>query len=218
MGAIALAAEAFTLGFSSGPVCVASCAPVLVPVIAVARPTARGAGATLGRFLAGRLAGYLGFACLAWLLGFSLRLPAPAHAWVYGISDLAIATLLAVYGIEIGRHGRRKECPAGWARRSAFRFQGFAPVLLGFASGLTLCPPFLAAGVRAAESPGLAQALFFFFCFFVGTSLWFAPSISLALLRRFEAVGLVARFVLFLLAGYYTYLAFVVLLRARFHG
>ena len=59
MAATGLAAEAFLLGISSGPVCLASCSPVLLPVLAAERQPARGTGIVLGKFLAGRLAGYL---------------------------------------------------------------------------------------------------------------------------------------------------------------
>ena len=104
------------------------------------------------------------------------------------------------------------------ARLFAHRFRSFAPVILGFVSGLTLCPPFVAAGVRAAGSGGLAHSLLFFLCFFFGTSIWFAPSVGLGMLRRFAAVGVVARLTLFLLAGYYGYLAVIVLGRVFFHG
>ena len=68
-----LMTEALLLGVSSGPVCLASCSPILVPVLAAEQKSPRGTGALLAQFLGGRLAGYLGFACLAWLLGLSLR-------------------------------------------------------------------------------------------------------------------------------------------------
>jgi hypothetical protein len=165
----------------------------------------------LSQFLSGRLAGYLAFACIAWLLGTTIRPQPRMRAWAFGFSDLAIAALLAGYGFAMRRKPFEKACPATWARRFAKRYSSYASVYLGFASGLSLCPPFVAAGVRAAQSSGLGSALFFFLCFFLGTSVWFAPSVSLATLRRVEAVGVVARLVLFVLAGYYAYLATIAL-------
>jgi hypothetical protein len=70
----ALMTEALLLGVSSGPVCLASCTAVLIPVLAAEQRSPRGTGALLAQFLGGRLAGYLLFACLAWLLGLSLQL------------------------------------------------------------------------------------------------------------------------------------------------
>jgi hypothetical protein len=175
----------------------------------------------LAQFLTGRLAGYLGFACLAWLLGLSLNLQPRSRALVYGLADLGLAIFLAGYAWTMRAQPAApcgQPCPAARARLLAHRYRSFAPVILGFVSGLTLCPPFVAAGVRAAESGGLAHSLFFFLCFFFGTSIWFAPSVGLGLLRRFAAVGVVARLTLFLLAGYYGYLALIVLGRVFFHA
>jgi sulfite exporter TauE/SafE len=65
-------AEALALGFGSGPICVASCGPVLLPWLG-AEP--RDLGTTsrlLAIFLGGRLAGYLAFAVVAWAIGVTL--------------------------------------------------------------------------------------------------------------------------------------------------
>jgi sulfite exporter TauE/SafE len=220
MAAAGLVTEAFLLGISSGPVCLASCSPILVPVLAAEQKSPGGTGALLAQFLAGRLAGYLGFACVAWLLGLSLRLDPRGRTLVFGLADLGLAILLAGYGLAMRAKPEapcEQTCPAARARLFADRYRSFAPVILGFVSGLTLCPPFVAAGVRAAESGGLAHALLFFFWFFLGTSIWFAPSVGLGMLRRYAAVGVVARLTLFLLAGYYGYLALIVLGRVFLH-
>jgi sulfite exporter TauE/SafE len=217
----ALMTEALLLGVSSGPVCLASCSPVLVPVLAAEQRSPRGTGALLAQFLGGRLAGYLAFACLAWLLGLSLNLQPRGRALVYGLADLGLAIFLGGYALamrSLPAASCDQPCPAARARLFAHRFRSFASVILGFVSGLTLCPPFVAAGVRAAESGGLAHALLFFLCFFFGTSIWFAPSVGLGMLRRFAAVGIVARLTLFLLAAYYGYLAVIVLGRVFIHA
>jgi hypothetical protein len=203
-------AEALALGVSSGPACVASCGPVLVPVLAADQRGARQTGTALAGFLSGRFAGYLLFACLAWMAGRSLGLAPRASVITFGLADLAMALLLANYGLALGRKpdaACEGVCPATRRRTLA----GAAPACLGFVSGISLCPPFVAAGVRAAQGPGLATALVFFACFFVGTSIWFVPSLGLSLLRRWAAVAVVARLVLFLLAGYYAYLALIIL-------
>lgn len=221
VAATGLVTEAFLLGISSGPVCLASCSPVLVPVLAAERKSPRGTSALLAQFLAGRLAGYLGFACIAWLVGLSLRFQPRGQALAFGLADLGLAILLAAYALAMRANAEtpcEQTCPAARAHLFAERYRSFASVCLGFVSGLTLCPPFVAAGVRAAESAGLAQALLFFVCFFLGTSIWFAPSVGLGMLRRFAAVGAVARLTLFLLAGYYGYLAVIVLGRVFLHA
>jgi hypothetical protein len=215
--AAGLVAEAFALGLSSGPVCLASCSPVLLPVLAAERRPARKTGAVLAEFLAGRLGGYLAFATLAWLAGFALPATPKTRAMAFGAADLALAVLLAAYAVSLGRKCAA-ECPAAKARRFTNRFGALAPLCLGIVTGFSLCPPFVAAGIRAAQSAGLGRALLFFACFFAGTSIWFAPALSVALLRRIEAAATVARFVLFLLAAYYGYLTFIVWGGLLVHG
>jgi sulfite exporter TauE/SafE len=213
MAASGFLAEALALGISSGPACLASCGPVLMPALAAERRDARGAGVVLAGFLAGRFGGYLAFGCAAWAAGRTLDLAPDARVVAFGVANLVMALVLVLYAQTLARGPAacEGECPAARARRFADRFGSAAPLLLGFVSGVSLCPPFLAAGVRAAQGQGLAAALVFFTCFFVGTSVWFAPSLALVLLRRFVGVAVVARLVLFLLAGYYLYLALILL-------
>jgi hypothetical protein len=220
MAAAGTCFEALALGVSAGPACLAACGPVLIPALAAEQRGARGTGTVLAGFLAGRFGGYLVFACAAWLAGLSLELFPRAKGITFASINLAMAVLLTVYGLALGRKGAgcEAECPATRARRLAARFGSVAPLLLGFFSGVSLCPPFVAAGARAAQSAGLAGAMLFFTCFFVGTSLWFVPSVGLGLLRRFSAVGHVARLVLFLLAGYYAYIALILLGGLLLHG
>jgi len=216
MHAAGFFAEALMLGVSSGPACLASCGPVLVPVLTAERRTARGTGVALAGFLSGRLGGYLLFASIAWFAGHSLEVAPRARGLVFGLVGLAMAVLLAVYARELGRTPEDARCGACSVTRPR-SLAGSAPALLGLVSGISLCPPFLAAGVRATQGPGLAAALAFFACFFVGTSVWFLPSLGLGLLRRWAEVAVVARLVLFVLAGYYAYLAFI-LLGGLLHG
>lgn len=204
-------AEAFLLGISSGPACLASCGPVLLPALAAGRDSTRRTGAMLAGFLGGRLAGYLSFAVLAWVLGLPLAAAPATRAWVFGVANVALAALLAAYAFALPK------TPSACGG-SCGRYRGMAPAVIGLVTGFNLCPPFLAAGVRAVEGATLPAAVLFFFLFFLGTSVWFVPSVSVGLLRRFEAVATVARFVLFILAFYYGYLGVIMLGRIWNHA
>jgi hypothetical protein len=76
-------------------------------------------------------------------------------------------------------------------------------VALGLLTGLNLCPPFVAAAVRAAQTHSLPAALGFFALFFAGTLVWFLPFVGIGAARRFTAVPVVARFTAGLVALYY---------------
>jgi sulfite exporter TauE/SafE len=210
-------AEALILGFGSGPVCLASCGPVLWPWLATEGRDWRGNAGLLARFLSGRLAGYLVFAVAAWTVGLALPGDARLRALAYGVANLGLAVFLACAVAWPRRACRASKEPGGELHQiapsnranSARRFHAPAAVTLGFLTGLNLCPPFVAAGVRAAETRSLFAALMFFALFFAGTAVWFAPSVAISRLRRYPAVPAVARITLAVLAFYYLYLGIV---------
>jgi hypothetical protein len=213
--------EPALLGFSSGLMCLAACGPVLLPWLAAEGAGLRGTGARLGQFLAGRLAGYLGFAIAAWALGLALPLPAGANAALFGVVHLALATALIRYALSTLRP-RPEACPGGLSatrrRVLAGRFRALGPAALGFLTGLNLCPPFRVAGVRAAQRHSLPGALEFFLLFFAGTLVWFLPFMGVSAVRRFTGLRVVARFTTALVAAYYGYLGLVTLGGALLHA
>jgi hypothetical protein len=214
-------AEPALLGFSSGLMCLAACGPVLLPWLAAEGAGLRGTGALLGQFLAGRLVGYLAFAAAAWVLGLALPLPAGPNATLLGAVHLALAVALASYALSTLRP-RSEACPGGLsAARSrvlAGRFRALGPVALGFLTGLNFCPPFLVAGVRAAQRHSLPGALGFFLLFFAGTLIWFLPFLGVSAVRRFTGLRVVARFTTMLVAAYYGYLGVITLGGALLHA
>jgi len=198
-------AEAFVLGLATGPVCLASCGPVVLPWMLTQPQGFQRQGKRMAIFLAGRLAGYLSFAIVAWSIGTAIPASWAARPWVYGAVELALAAALLVYAagwphprcrlvepvenlVQIGPKPRRP--PSG-------------ALVLGFLTGINLCPPFLVAAVRAAQLSNLGFALLFFTSFFAATALWFTPLLTLSWVRRTPAVLTVARITSLLLAGWY---------------
>jgi len=215
------AAEPLLLGFSSGLACLAACGPVLLPWLAAAGAGWAGTGARLAAFLAGRLAGYLVFATAAWALGLALPLaPVPAVV-LAGIVDVALGAVLAFYALRPARvAGPCAAGPAAGGRAGPvwLRRPGLGPVVLGLLTGLNLCPPFVVAAVRAAQTHSLPAALGFFALFFVGTLVWFLPFLGVGAVRRFTAVPTVARFTAGLVAVYYGGRGIVILTGVLLHA
>jgi sulfite exporter TauE/SafE len=214
------AVEALALGFAAGPVCLASCGPVLLPWLAAVPEKPRVLMGSLAMFLGGRLAGYMLFAVAAWVAGLTLPAGEAARAWIFGSANLLLALLLALYAwapqllhrIRRGSSDRRL-----YQIGMEAQTRQPAALALGFLTGLNLCPPFVAAGVRAAEIPSLTGALLFFLAFFVGTAVWFLPAVAVSPLRRVPASSTVARMVLGLMAAYYAYLGLIGLLWRWMH-
>ncbi|MGA2476744.1 MAG: sulfite exporter TauE/SafE family protein [Terriglobia bacterium] len=205
-------AEALALGFGSGPICVASCGPVLLPWLGAEPRDLGTTGRLLAIFLGGRLAGYLAFAVVAWAAGLTIPLDLRSRALVFGLANFGLAALLGFSAW----FPRRRYAMAPDERPTrlyqigaADRFRPPAAVTLGFLTGLNLCPPFVAAGIRAAATHSLPGALAFFALFFAGTSVWFLPALAVSPLRRFSALPVVARMTMAALSIYYAYLGVV---------
>jgi len=214
------AAEAILLGFASGPVCVASCGPVLLPWLAAQSQGFRGTIRSLSIFLGGRLAGYLVFAVGAWAVGMAAPVDNRSRALIFSLANLGLAALLVTY-VCLPRTGclTLKHCGEPLVQIGPVeRFRSPATLTLGLVTGLNLCPPFVAAGVRAAQTHSLVGSLAFFLFFFAGTAVWFLPAAAITPLRRVPAVSTVARMMMILLAVYYLYLGILGITWRLFHA
>jgi sulfite exporter TauE/SafE len=211
--------EALVLGLASGPACVASCGPVLVPSLLAERAGLRLNTRYLTVFLATRLVGYLLFAAVAWELGALVSLPPSARSFIFAVTHVLLACVLLTYAYSVGRPcahscAGSELVTIGGARNH--RIPGAA--VLGFLTGVSLCPPFVAAGVRAAEAASVAAAVLFFAVFFLGTSIWFVPFAGLGWVRRNEGVTTVARMAMVLIAFSYLYAGVTTLIGRNGYG
>lgn len=211
--------EALLLGLASGPACVASCGPVLVPSLLAERAGLRLNIHYLGLFLVTRLVGYLVFASIAWELGTLVALRAPTRSVTFALIHVLLAVVLIDYAYSAGRtcsHSCTDQKLVSIGLRREHGVPGAA--ILGFLTGVSLCPPFVAAGVRAAQAANVGSALLFFFMFFLGTSAWFVPFAGMCWVRRNEAVSAVARMAMVLIAFYYFIAGITILLGKNSHG
>jgi len=211
--------EALFLGLASGPACVASCGPVLVPSLLAERDGLRLNSRYLSAFLATRLLGYLLFAAVAWELGALVAIPSSERSLVFALIHLLLAAVLLRYAYSVGRacnHACASSELVTIGAAGKHRVPGAA--VLGFLTGVSLCPPFVAAGVRAAQAASVTAAMLFFAVFFLGTSVWFVPFAGLGWVRRNEAVTTVARMAMVLIALYYLLAGLTTLVGRRTYG
>lgn len=93
-----------------------------------------------------------------------------------------------------------------WRTRSWLRGSPrLIPAGLGLFSGLSFCPPLLVALTQGALHRTFTGSVFFFACFFVGTSAFFLPTPFLGALRRQQAHVHVGSFSAVLVGLYYLY-------------
>jgi len=200
----------FLLGISSGGLCLATCAPVLLPCLLGEGKTVAGNALSVASFLLGRLAGYLLFGVAAWGGGLALvRWEGPrtlATGAVYGV----LALLLVAYGLG----WRKSACSTKDVPQSPRRPDSTLLFLsvLGAATGLNLCPPFLLALTSASQQGTLGSSLAFFFAFFLGTSLFFVPAPLIGALHRHATLRIVGRMAAGLMGLYYLYMGAILMI------
>ncbi len=128
--------QGFLLGVANGTVCLAYCAPVLIPFfLTEARPIGQNVR-TLAQFLAGRLAGYLVFGVLAWVAGQALIGSASYRPLLFGATYVGLAVLLAIYAARPSPTSCAATAPA--ARRVLARWPRLMAAGLGFLTRLNL--------------------------------------------------------------------------------
>lgn len=219
MGTSFILGEALALGLASGPACMASCGPVLVPSLLAEQAGLRRNAGFLSTFLATRFLGYLLFAAVAWELGVLVSLPPAPRLFLFGVVHVLLAGVLLWYAYSAG-HACAQSCAGSeLVSIDVTKKRGLpGAAALGFLTGVSLCPPFVAAGVRAAGLGSVAAALLFFAVFFVGTSVWFVPFVGLGCIARNVAVTTVARMAMVLIALYYAYLGLAMLMGRKVYG
>ena len=205
--------EAFLLGLSNGAICLAYCAPVLVPCLmgGMGASGLKSDSIVVLRFLAGRMVGYIAFGVVAWGLGHSLARMASLQEPIVGCCFLILSIFLALYGLS----GREHTCVHSRVTTLTLRIGAsphLLPSLAGLVSGLNFCPPFLIA-LLAASRPGTLQgSLFFFLAFFAGTSLFFIPVPFVGVLRRFPSARIVGKMAAGIMGLYYAYTGLTMLI------
>jgi len=166
----ALFSEGFLLGLSTGFYCLVSCLPLLAPyLLAEGKAAWRFNFLIFIEFLGGRFLAYMLFALLATLAGQAGRealprwlLPASmlfCGLWMGGLATFRVSSGTAACALKGGINPFFKRLP----------------LLLGFVTGISICPPFAAGFIRLMELADIAKGFAYFGGFFTATSLFISP-------------------------------------------
>ena len=198
--------KGFLLGLTSGTICLTCCAPILVPYLLGEGKSVRQNMFLLVRFLVGRLSGYLLFGVLAWTVNLFIGKGLALHDLLFGTAYLILAAILIIYGFFNKRSRCEAKILAGLFQRLSSHSSSLLPLFFGLLTGINLCPPFLLAFTEASGTSSIGGSLWFFWNFFLGTSLFFLPIPFLGVLRRFEPVQIVGKLAAGILGVYYLYI------------
>jgi sulfite exporter TauE/SafE len=175
--------EPFLLGLSSGVFCVTTCLPFMGPVMAFEnRPARRNLGIFF-QFMSGRFFGYILFGALFGSLGKGIG---AKTAEAIGASCLAVLSVLLIL-YAAGWIKEKKESCGGIFGTGRTLF------LIGFLTGVNVCPPFLMALSAVLTLQSVAGGIIFFIIFFFGTSIYFLPMLFLGPLAKWNKLRIVSR-------------------------
>ncbi len=158
--------EGFTLGFSTGTICLVSCTPIYLPyLISENRSFSKNIWKVLEISL-GRFFSYIVFGLLAGWIGSNI---ATINRDIFtAIAYILLSTFMVLSVIRTKKKQGKCHIPAVTKiTSSAF--------LLGVFTGINFCPSFLIALSKAVDLAGPISGALLFFGFFVGTSIFLIP-------------------------------------------
>lgn len=193
--------EALLLGLSTGTYCAVFCAPVLLPFLFSQTGGLKKNTLYIVLFMLGRLAGYIIIGALLGITGTLAmeKVPERYHAGITASVYMVIGLLMLLTGIFYFAKGPRF-CHA-INRRLTPQINA---AVLGILTGISLCPPFLAAAARVfGYGRALTGALYFVF-FYLGTSVFLLPLFGIPLVgKRLNEIKIVARIATVILGVYF---------------
>jgi sulfite exporter TauE/SafE len=195
--------QGLILGFSNGAVCLANCAPFILPYMLGAGKTIRSNFADLLLFLAGRFSGYLCLGILAWFIRISLSNDPNLRSWFMGVSALILGLAIIIYNLQHNRRQCELQRNGSLLKNHFIRNLRCYPWIFGLITGINICPPFLAVFTEAIDSTDLGQSIFFLSTFFVGTSVFLIPFPFIGSLANNHRLKIIGELTLYLVAGYY---------------
>ena len=185
-------------GLSVGIYCIGACLPIFVPLILSGRQDRRSSLRIVLEFSGGRLLGYLSFGAVVGYLGTAIESDL-IHRIIVGATFFTGLTLI-IFSLGFLKRGHRA-CKLFFGRVKV-------PILLGFLTGVNVCPPFLASLTYVFTLKNVLSSILYFLFFFLGTSIYIVPLGLLGGFSKETILQKIARVSGVLVGGYFIYNAF----------
>lgn len=182
----------YLTGLSVGVYCLGLCLPVFLPILLSQKRNAKKSFGLVIEFSLGRLVGYLFFGLVFGWIGQQLK-----SNLIHSLASLAnlwLGVLMILYSLGAIN---RKFC--GIISFTKIRW----PFLIGFLTGVNICPPFLASLTYVFNLKDAILSLLYFFAFFLGTSTYIIPSAIFGVFTKFSLMQKLARISGFLVGVYF---------------
>ena len=205
--------EGFILGLGNSGTCMATCAPILIPYLLGEKKGVLPNFKLTGGFLLGRLLGYLVFAVLAWTIGNAIFHEYGQKSVAVGLFYILFSSLFIGYGFfNNTQKGCSRACKPSGGLKILDSRQQLLPITAGLLTGLSFCPPFLLATTCAASQSSLAGAVWYFFSFFLGTSLVFVLAPFVGFFKGFVPLQEVGKMAAGIMGCYYFYSGIILII------
>lgn len=181
----------YLAGISVGVFCLGLCLPAFLPILLADKKTAKRSFWALIEFSLGRLLGYLFFGLIFGWLGQIIQ--SRSIHLIVALVNLWMGIALIVYSL-----GKIDQKFCALIPFKKIRW----PLLIGFLTGVNVCPPFVASLTYVFNLKSALKSLIYFLSFFLGTSTYLLPTILLGWLSRSRLIQNLAR-VSGVLAGLY---------------
>jgi sulfite exporter TauE/SafE len=164
------------------------------------------------QFLAGRLFGYLVFGVIAWGINKTVLETIGYRELIIGGTYILLSLSLIFYALLNVKTLCAAEYVNGYFHKIKSSWPAVLPFVIGLATGLNFCPPFLLAVANAVAVGSFFQSLLFFFMFFLGTSLFFIPVPLVGKLRGYAVLSIIGKMAAGLIGLYYFYAGIIFLI------
>ncbi len=188
--------EGFTLGLSTGTLCLVSCTPIYLPYLvsedrSFAKNIWKVMEISLGRFFS-----YIVFGLMAGWLGSNIG--TINRDLFTGIAYILLSIFLVMSVLRTKKKGKGCHVPKMLkVTSSAF--------LLGVFTGINFCPSFLIALSKAVDLAGPISGALLFMGFFLGTSIFLIPLAFSGFLAQIKKLKLVAQIASIAIAVWFIY-------------
>ena len=175
-------ASGYLAGLSVGIYCLGLCLPVFLPVLLSQKRNLKKSFLTLMEFSLGRLLGYLLFGLIVGYLGQTVQ-----NKWIHTIISLVnlwMGVMLIIYAL--GQIDK-KLCALIPFKKIKW------PFLIGFLTGVNVCPPMVASLTHVFNLRNALQSLGYFVFFFLGTSTYIIPAAFLGILTKSNLIKRIAK-------------------------
>lgn len=156
----------FLAGLSTGVYCLGICLPIFIPLILTSKQNLKSSFRIIIEFSLGRLSGYLLFGGFIGFLGSVIAYKI-VHQLV-ALATLITGLLLIIYSFSFLKF-KLKTCKIFFKKVKI-------PILLGFLTGINVCPPFLASLTYVFNLNNVLKSVIYFTSFFIGTSIYIVPA------------------------------------------